>query len=678
MMKKTITFFLFAGLAMIGYSQNYGSGTGTGTADPYAYNSAGTTVLAVPSAEVLSSAQTIPFAWDFFGAAVTSYKVSDNGYITFDTGATISDPLNTAIPSAAGPNNAIYAFWDDINIASGTGSVDEVRTFNYGTAPNRTHVIQWFSATPVSGTGFIYAAIRLHECGDFDIVLNYGNATGMSGTVGCEDATGTNGIMVQGPSFAYPALGSAETDDIVYTFFADGISYDTEVTSSDFGNFVGIGSNTVSGTFRNNGAQAVLVYDLNYSVDGGPAVTSTINGVNIPPFGGTSTYSHPTPLNIASGGENHTVCIWLSNINGNADQRTCNDEVCVDIFSNNGTGATNVNVVLEEFTGAWCGWCPDGGVIMEDLILQYPNNVFGISVHDGDAMEYAEGIRSEFSVSAYPNGMVDRKVFDGEADEPHSRGQWTPNTVAQLSRYTPVEVSLDHSYNATTRTITATVTADFADYAAGDMRFVLSVTEDNVTGTGTGYDQVNYLNTQAGHPYEGAGDPIVGYVHNHVLRANEPGVFGNSGIIPSPAAPGSSYSETFTYVIPASYDESEMSLIGFVSYSNPVIGEREILNAAHQKLNVASLDEESLFGSFTLAPNPVDDQFTIELNLREAISADILIYNTSGQEVSKIASGDYSIGSQTIEANVGDLPSGIYYVTIHTENHSLTQKLVVK
>ena len=203
-MKKTLTLLLCSGFAIYGTAQNYGSGTGTGTVDPYAYNNTGTTVLAVPSDDVLSTAQTIPFAWNFFGVAVTSYKASDNGYITFDGAASVSDPVNTSIPSAGGPNNAIYAFWDAIDIAAGSGSVDEVRSFNYGTSPNQTHVIQWYSVTPASGTGFMYAAIRLHECGDFDIVLNYGNATGMSGTIGSEDANGANGLMVQGPSYGYP------------------------------------------------------------------------------------------------------------------------------------------------------------------------------------------------------------------------------------------------------------------------------------------------------------------------------------------------------------------------------------------------------------------------------------------------------------------------------------------
>lgn len=676
-MKKIFTILSCIAITSAVSAQNYSTSTSTGTADPYAYNNAGTAVLAIPSLDVLSSAQTIPFSFNFYGSAVTSYKASDNGYITFDAAATTSDPANAAIPSAGGPNNAIYAFWDDLGVISGSGSPDEVVSFNYGTAPNRVHVIQWYSVTPASGTGFLYAAIRLYECGDFDIVLNYGNASGMTGTVGCENAAGSAGTMAEGPSFSYPGVGSVGNDDVVYSFFWDGITTDAAITASDLSGMVSVGNNTVSGEISNYGSAPITSYDLNYSIDGGTAVTDNITGVNIA-TGASTTFSHATPWNIPAGGANHTICIWADNINGNADERTCNDQICEDVFSANGTGASNVAVVVEEFSGAWCGWCVDGAVVLEDMLTSYPGEIIGVTVHDNDDMEYAEGIRSAFGVTAYPNALIDRFVFPGEADEPHSRSAWEANAVSRLGKYTPVEVGVSHSYDAATRTITATVTADYVDYASGDMRFNLEITEDGVTGTGSGYDQVNFTNTTAGHPYEGAGDPIVGFVHNHVLRANPGGAYGNSGVIPSTVSPGSTYSETFTYVIPATYDETKINIVGFVNYYSTTIGEREIMNADESPLSAASINENTLFAGFTVAPNPVKGDFSLVLDLRQEIKADIVIYNMNGQKVGNIASGTYAAGEHKIGANTGDLMAGIYYVTVITEKGSFTEKLVIR
>jgi hypothetical protein len=126
--------------------------------------------------------------------------------------------------------------------------------------------------------------------------------------------------------------------------------------------------------------------------------------------------------------------------------------------------------------------------------------VIGVAIHDGDSLEYAEGVRIDFGAQGYPNAMIDRKLFDGETKELHIRSEWTGNVAEQLVKYTPVEVGVSHTYDPSTRTITATITADYVDYAAGDMRFVLEITEDNVTGVGTGYDQSNYSNTDTGHP----------------------------------------------------------------------------------------------------------------------------------------------------------------------------------
>ena len=207
----------------------------------------GTEILSTPSNDVFSAVQTIPFAWNFYGTPVSSYLVSDNGYITFETAASTSDPVNGSIPSTGGPNNAIYSFWDDLGLTNPTGIVGKVRTSEYGIAPNRVHVIQWISVTPAGGSGFLSTAIRLYECGDFDIVHSYANASVLTGTVGCENATGTNGTMAEGPNFDSPILAA-----------------------------------------------------------------------------------------------------------------TGNDQFCKEVLASNGTSATNVNVVVEEVTSAWCGWCVDG------------------------------------------------------------------------------------------------------------------------------------------------------------------------------------------------------------------------------------------------------------------------------------------------------------------------------
>lgn len=342
------------------------------------------------------------------------------------------------------------------------------------------------------------------------------------------------------------------------------------------------------------------------------------------------------------------------------------------------TGATK-KVVLEQFNGAWNGYCPDSDFIMENILTQYPDNVIGISIHSLDGMAYNNGIETEFSNGASPVGMIDRKKFTGEPNEIVPRNDWMNYVIEQLTSYTPAEVEVTLNYDSVTRTITSTVTAEFIDSASGDMRFVMSVVEDDVTGMGSDFDQTNYYNNSQGHPFYAAGNPIVAYNHKHVLRANLPGVYGNPGIIPPTVSAGSIYSETFTYVLPVNYDETKISVVGFLAFSVPEVGQREILNADQKLLSeVLSLEKEDLFSSLSISPNPTNNQFILKLNLKEPIIADIIIYNQFGQMVKIIPMQTISIGNQTIKVSVENLSKGVYYVTTRTSNGYLTKKLIIQ
>lgn len=678
-MRKLVTLLCAGLVSSTALAQNYVNSTYTGTDAAYDYLAAGTSILAVPSTEVLSSAQTLPFSWNYYGSAVTSYKVSDNGYITFNTTESTSYNSNVAIPNAAEPNNAIYAFWDDFNLVSGSGTPDAVKSWTYGTAPTRTHVIQWHSVTPLGATTFTYATILIHECGDFEIVLPWATSTGLSGTVGAENSTGTSASSIFGsPTMTYPSgTTSVAADDRVYRFIWDGTSYDLTVESIDLSDFVTVGNNAVTGDITNLGGATVSSFDLHYSVDGGTPVDQSISGVSIAP-GSTYSFSHSTLWNVATGGQNFTLCVWADNINGNADERTCNDQICDDLFSNLGiTG--DKTVLVEEFTGAWCGYCPDGEVVVDDILATYPGDVISVSVHDGDGMEYAEGIRSAFAVSAYPNANVDRYLFAGEAAVPHSRGVWKSHSAARTTAYTPVNVAVGSSYDAGTRMITATVEASFVDYSAGDLRLGLMIAEDHVTGTGTGYNQVNYYNTTAGHPYYGAGDPILGYDHRRVLRTNPNGPHGLAGVIPANVSPGSTYSNTWTYTLPAGYDDTEISIIGFVYNYKSDLTKGEIYNSGTNPLGVVlGADKPTVNGfSFNAYPNPVNQGGYAQIELEKATPATLEVFNTLGQREAVLFEGNLSAGSHVISYDVSEVPAGVYFLILTTPEGKAQQKVIV-
>lgn len=159
------------------------------TTETYLARSGGT-ALQFSSADDGEASVTLPFPFKFFNANYTSLKVSTNGYISFAAGRA-TDYSNDPIPNARTPNNFIAGFWDDLT--SPTGSVH----FE-GAAPSRVAIIQWANVRHLSSSsGRLDFQIRLFEgpAGKFEI--HYGSpntvSTNLSGSVGYENATGTQG-----------------------------------------------------------------------------------------------------------------------------------------------------------------------------------------------------------------------------------------------------------------------------------------------------------------------------------------------------------------------------------------------------------------------------------------------------------------------------------------------------
>ncbi|MFT5779329.1 MAG: hypothetical protein ACI837_002286 [Crocinitomicaceae bacterium] len=125
-----------------------------------------------------------------------------------------------------------------------------------------------------------------------------------------------NGIQIE--SFAGMALGGT------YSFTVnEPLDYDMSVFGSNLYQYVTTGSYDLDAHVFNNGGIAVTSFDLNYSVDGGPASTASITGTNIAPFGSEDA-AHTVPINIPTNGV-YTIDVWTSNINGNADMDPSND-----------------------------------------------------------------------------------------------------------------------------------------------------------------------------------------------------------------------------------------------------------------------------------------------------------------------------------------------------------------
>ena len=247
-------------------------------------------------------------------------------------------------------------------------------------------------------------------------------------------------------------------------------------------------------------------------------------------------------------------------------------------------------VLIEEFTGAWCGYCPDGAYRVKNLINDNDGRVVGVSLHagnpTGDAMEIAHTnyLETTYQNTGFPSGMVDRVSVNGSTSL--NRGYWEYVAYDQLLETAVCGLAIISKVNGASAAVE--VHAGFNSTLNGDdYRLSVYLIEDGVTGTGYGYDQRNYYNTEAESPFYDLGDPIVGYEHNHTLRAVLSESLGDP-ISPSSLASGGEHIETYTVDI-SSYNKNNLSIVAFVTYIGTSITEHEILNV--QKCGIDSFQD---------------------------------------------------------------------------------------
>ncbi|MDG2052789.1 MAG: hypothetical protein P8J69_03345, partial [Flavobacteriaceae bacterium] len=84
------------------------------------------------------------------------------------------------------------------------------------------------------------------------------------------------------------------------------------------------------------------------------------------------------------------------------------------------------NVVLEEYTGIYCTYCPDGHAIAAALQENNPGRVNLINIHVGGYSNPSNGdpdfrtpfgsaIANEAGVPFYPSGSINRRSWNGGA-----------------------------------------------------------------------------------------------------------------------------------------------------------------------------------------------------------------------------------------------------------------------
>ncbi len=76
-------------------------------------------------------------------------------------------------------------------------------------------------------------------------------------------------------------------------------------------------------------------------------------------------------------------------------------------------------------------------------------------------------------------------------------------------------------------------------------------------------------------------------------------------------------------------------------------------------------------------PNPFNPTTTINFSIPENSFVSLKVYNTLGEEVVALINQEIPQGNHRVEFNAGDLPSGMYFYTLSTNNYKETKKMML-
>ncbi|MDR1846499.1 MAG: Omp28-related outer membrane protein [Bacteroidales bacterium] len=240
------------------------------------------------------------------------------------------------------------------------------------------------------------------------------------------------------------------------------------------------------------------------------------------------------------------------------------------------TTPENRKVVLEEFTGINCTYCPDGHKRANQLAAANPGNVSLINIHQGSyanatpdyRTQWGDAIANQTGLTGYPAGTINRHVFSGSSTA-LGRGDWATRAATILAMPSFVNIAATAEIDAQTRVMTVHVEVYYTGDATEASNFLnVALVQDNVYGPQVGATTF--------YPEMMTADGL--YTHNHMLRDLLTGQWGEELTVQGETViPATSYfAKDYTYTLPASVgpvsvELGNLELVAFVAQGHQEI-----------------------------------------------------------------------------------------------------------
>lgn len=216
-------------------------------------------------------------------------------------------------------------------------------------------------------------------------------------------------------------------------------------------------------------------------------------------------------------------------------------------------------VLIEDFTGQQCKFCPNGTDVINGIVDTYgEDNVVAVAIHSGSlgfaGNDKVVGLMTDTGNEYYKHWDKDNKigqpwvVFNRKTSPDNKYQTWPSILNGIISEKANLSVDIANAYDADTRTLTTTVGA-FGVNGTVNGKLQVWILEDGIKAT-----QIM--------PKDGK--PNKEYIHNHVFRAAVNGTWGEKVTVKE----GETTTKQYSYVLPKTWRAENISVVAFVYNSN--------------------------------------------------------------------------------------------------------------
>ena len=349
----------------------------------------------------------------------------------------------------------------------------------------------------------------------------------------------------QSTSFTWEAVPYGA---LVLQLLLDGGTYPNNyATAEDFGpSVVGLGQSVDIPVKITNGGKDPIT-SISYTITSNGATTEE-KTVKTDAFAYPSTIKVNIPFEADATVGTVTKTLTITKVNGN-DNTASNNTATGNLTTVAELKTWDRNVLIEEFTTEYCGYCPDAAAGLHDFMTNYPDlakRTAAVCHHAGfytdwltiDASEKYTWFYNDGGGTYAPAFMYDR--FDwGDGTPVVSRGSYKEYVEARLAETSYAGIDLITTFDGDKLNVTANCERGW-DFSSTPIRITLFLTEDNI----------------AAQSQSGA---TGSFTHQHVLRA----VNDTWGSVLDWNDNKASYSYTFN--IDSSWKTDKLNVVAFVS-----------------------------------------------------------------------------------------------------------------